>query len=104
MQNYSYSDANATNKKARLGGSRAVTLSRCDNLGGVVAQVDRKINNRCKCVKVKKARHDIGLSCVPSRPIYVLAIKRPNPITRASSARNPRSGTAARISAASLMD
>ena len=48
------------NKKARLGGSRAVTLSRCDNLGGAVAQVDRKINNRCKCVKVKKARHASG--------------------------------------------
>jgi hypothetical protein len=54
MQNYSYSDANATNKKARLGGSRAVTLSRCDNQGGVVAQVDRKITNRCKCVKEKR--------------------------------------------------
>ena len=106
MQNYSYSDANATNKKTRLGGSRAVTLSRCDNLGGVVAQVGRKINIRCECVKWrrKKARHDIGLSCVLSRPTYVLAIKRLNPIARASSARNPRSGTAARISAASLMD
>ena len=52
----SVNDGIPENKKARLGGSRAVTLSRCDNLGGAVAQVDRKINNRCKCVKLKKVR------------------------------------------------
>jgi hypothetical protein len=33
-----------------------VTLSKCENQGGVVAQVDSKINIRCECVKFKKAQ------------------------------------------------
>ena|SRR5208283_229876 len=40
------------NRKARSWGvAPGLTLSRCDNLGGVVAQVGDNINIQCECVK-----------------------------------------------------